>query len=91
MTAETVGIGILGFGGFGLFAVQQFAQVPGAGSVHGRHAPASVAGRAARFGVENVEHAEALLASRTSTSSTSPPRRSSTTRRRWPPCRPAST
>ena len=30
MSANAVGIGILGFGGFAMFAAQQFAQVPGA-------------------------------------------------------------
>lgn len=63
MTAETVGIGILGFGGFGMFAAQQFAQVPGATlrCIAGTHRAASLA-CAARFGLDDVEHAEALLA-----------------------------
>ena len=63
MTAETVGIGILGFGGFGMFAAQQFAQVPGATlrCIAGTHRQASLA-CAARFGLEDVEHMEVLLA-----------------------------
>jgi len=63
MTAETVGIGILGFGGFGMFAAQQFAQVPGATlrCIAGTHRQASLA-CAARFGLEDVEHMDVLLA-----------------------------
>jgi hypothetical protein len=30
MSSNAVGIGILGFGGFAMFAAQQFAQAPGA-------------------------------------------------------------
>ena len=63
MTAETVGIGVLGFGGFGMFAAQQFAQVPGATlrCIAGTHRQASLA-CAARFGLEDVEHMDVLLA-----------------------------
>ena len=63
MTAQTVGIGILGFGGFAMFAAQQFAQVPGATlrCIAGTHRQASLA-CAARFGLDDVEHAEVLFA-----------------------------
>lgn len=51
-----IGLGVIGCGGFGLFAVQQFIQVSGVrlAGVAATHRPASVAA-AARFGVENIE------------------------------------
>ncbi|HEU5115415.1 MAG TPA: Gfo/Idh/MocA family oxidoreductase [Isosphaeraceae bacterium] len=51
-----IGLGVIGCGGFGLFALQQFGQVPGVRFVGmaGTHRPASVAA-AARFGVENTD------------------------------------
>ncbi len=59
---EQVGIGVIGCGGFGLFAVQQFTQLPGVRLVGmaGSHAEAA---RAAprRFGVPDVMENEALL------------------------------
>jgi predicted dehydrogenase len=63
MSANTVGIGILGFGGFAMFAAQQFAQVPGAAlrCIAGTRREAALA-CAARFGLADVERAEALLA-----------------------------
>ena len=63
MAADTVGIGILGFGGFAMFAAQQFAQVPGAAlrCIAGTHREASLA-CAARFGLVDVQRAEALFA-----------------------------
>ena len=63
MTAQTIGIGILGFGGFGMFAAQQFAQVPGATlrCIAGTRRDAALA-CAARFGLEDVEDIDALLA-----------------------------
>src|SRR5687767_11829380 len=56
MSADGVGIGILGFGGFAMFAAQQFAQVPGAAlrSIAGTHREASLA-CAARFGLADVQ------------------------------------
>lgn len=62
--ADAVGIGILGFGGFAMFAAQQFAQVPGAAlrCIAGTHREASLAA-AARFGLVDVQHPEALFAS----------------------------
>lgn len=56
-------MGVIGCGGFGLFALQQFTQVPGVTFVGmaGTHRPASLAA-AARFGVENVDDPAVLLA-----------------------------
>jgi len=52
-----VGLGVVGCGGFGLFALQQFTQVSGVRLVGMAmtHKPASVAA-AARFGVGNVDN-----------------------------------
>ncbi len=60
-----IGLGVIGCGGFGLFALQQFTQVPGVRLVGmaGTHRPASLAA-AARFGVENVDDVGELLAPR---------------------------
>ena len=57
-----IGLGVVGCGGFGLFALQQFTQVPGVRLVGmaATHRPASVAA-AARFGVENVDDLGAFL------------------------------
>jgi predicted dehydrogenase len=62
MSDTPIRMGVIGCGGFGLFALQQFAQVPGVslGGMAGTHRPAALAA-AARFGVENVEPIEALL------------------------------
>ena len=55
-------LGVVGCGGFGLFALQHFTQVPGVRLVGmaGTHRPASLAA-AARFGVENVDDLGELL------------------------------
>jgi predicted dehydrogenase len=55
-------LGVVGCGGFGLFALQHFTQVPGVTLVGmaGTHRPAALAA-AARFGVEGVEGVEDLL------------------------------
>ena len=57
-----IGLGVVGCGGFGLFALQHFTQVPGIKLVGmaGTHRPASLAA-AARFGVENVDDVGELL------------------------------
>jgi predicted dehydrogenase len=54
-------LGVIGCGGFGLFALQQFIQVPGVILVGmaGTHRPAARAA-AARFGVANFEEVDAL-------------------------------
>jgi predicted dehydrogenase len=56
MDDSPIGLGVIGCGGFGLFALQQFTQVPGVRFVGmaATHRPASLAA-AARFGVENVD------------------------------------
>lgn len=56
-------LGVVGCGGFGLFALQQFAQVPGIrlAGMAGTHRPAALAA-AARFGLENVEELTELFA-----------------------------
>ena len=63
MSANPVGIGILGFGGFAMFAAQQFAQVPGASlrCIAGTHREASLAS-AARFGLADVQRADVMFA-----------------------------
>jgi predicted dehydrogenase len=65
MEKERIGLGVVGCGGFGLFALQQFVQVPGVRlvGVAGTHQPASLAA-AARFGVENTDDLTAFLARR---------------------------
>ena len=59
---EQVGLGVIGCGGFGLFAVQQFTQLPGVRLV-GMAGSQPEAARAAtrRFGVPDVMEIEALL------------------------------
>jgi predicted dehydrogenase len=61
--ARTLGIGVLGFGGFGMFAAQQFAQVPGATlrCIAGTHREAAVK-CAQRFGLPDVKDMDAMLA-----------------------------
>ena len=58
----TIGLGVIGCGGFGLFALQQFTQVPGVElrAMAGTHRPASIAA-AKRFGVMDVEEVDRLL------------------------------
>ncbi len=55
-------LGVIGCGGFGLFALQQFTQVPGVRLVGmaGTHRPAALAA-AARFGVEDIDDVGGLL------------------------------
>lgn len=55
-------LGVIGCGGFGLFAVQQFAQIEGVEltAMAGTHRPAARAA-AARFGIESVGEAEDLV------------------------------
>src|SRR5207245_10118195 len=56
MDDDLIRLGVIGCGGFGLFALQHFTQVPGVTLVGmaGTHRPAALA-EAARFGVENVD------------------------------------
>src|SRR6266542_3919633 len=62
MRDSPVRLGVVGCGGFGLFALQQFTQVPGVTLVGmaGTHRPAALAA-AARFGVEGVDDIGGLL------------------------------
>jgi hypothetical protein len=63
MSANAVGIGILGFGGFAMFAAHQFAQVPGAAlrDIAGTDREASLV-CAERFGLADVQRADELFA-----------------------------
>jgi predicted dehydrogenase len=56
-------IGVIGCGGFGLFALQHFLQIPGTRLVAmaGTHRPAAHAA-AARYGVEDISDVDALCA-----------------------------
>jgi predicted dehydrogenase len=62
MDDSHIGLGVIGCGGFGLFALQQFTQVAGVKLVGmaATHRPASLAA-AARFGAENVDDLGAFL------------------------------
>jgi len=63
MSRDEVRVGVIGCGGFGLFALQHFTQVPGIKLVGmaGTHRPAAYAA-AQRFGVPNIEDVGKLLA-----------------------------
>ena len=63
MDADTVRVGVIGCGGFGLFALQQFTQAPGVklvGMSGTRRAAASAA--AQRFGIPDIVDVDAMLA-----------------------------
>jgi predicted dehydrogenase len=62
MYENIIRLGVIGCGGFGLFALQQFTQVLGVKLVGmaGTHRPAALAA-AARFGVENIDEVGELL------------------------------
>ncbi len=62
MGDDLIGLGVIGCGGFGLFALQQFTQVPGVTLVGmaATHQPASLAA-ASRFGIENTDDLRAFL------------------------------
>jgi predicted dehydrogenase len=61
--ARDLRIGVLGAGGFGLFALQQFAQVEGVSLIGmaGTHRPAAMA-VAKRFGIPDIEDVDVLIA-----------------------------
>jgi predicted dehydrogenase len=63
MSERELRLGVIGCGGFGLFALQQFVQVPAVRLVGmaGTHREAAIAA-AKRFGVEDVQEVDALLA-----------------------------
>ena len=58
-----IGLGVIGCGGFGLFALQQFTQTPGIrlAGMAGTARPAALAA-AKRFGLEDVESIDRLVA-----------------------------
>jgi predicted dehydrogenase len=60
--ASDIGLGVIGCGGFGLYALQQFVQVPGVrlAGMAGTARPAAHAA-ARRFGLEDVEDIDRLL------------------------------
>jgi predicted dehydrogenase len=62
MSEETIRLGVIGCGGFGLFALQHFAQVPGVqlAGMAGTHREAAQAA-AKRFGIPNIQEVEALV------------------------------
>jgi predicted dehydrogenase len=62
MRQAEVGLGVIGCGGFGLFALQHFTQIDGVRLVGmaGTHRPAAHAA-AQRFGVPDIEDVDALL------------------------------
>ena len=63
MNQREIGVGIIGCGGFGLYALQQFVQVPGVkliGMAGTNRAAAHAA--AARFGIPDIEDVDKLLA-----------------------------
>ncbi len=63
MNPNEIGLGVIGCGGFGLYALQQFAQVPGVKltGMAGTHREAALAA-ARRFGIPDIEDIDKLLA-----------------------------
>ena len=63
MSESEIRLAVIGCGGFALFALQQFVQVPGVRLVAmaGTYREAAIAA-AKRFGVEDIEEVDALLA-----------------------------
>ncbi len=62
MSEETIRLGVVGCGGFGLFALQHFTQVPGVqlAGMAGTHREAAQAA-AKRFGIPDIQEVEALV------------------------------
>jgi predicted dehydrogenase len=62
MSQDEIGLGIIGAGGFGLYALQHFAQIPGIRLVAmaGTHRAAAQAA-ARRFGIPDIEDVDTLL------------------------------
>ena len=63
MNSGEIRLGVIGCGGFGLYALQQFAQVPGVKltGMAGTHREAARAA-ARRFGIPDIQDVDALLA-----------------------------
>jgi len=62
MSEDSIRLGVIGCGGFGLFALQQFAQVPGVqpAGMAGTHREAAYAA-AQRFGMPDIQEVDALV------------------------------
>ncbi len=62
MAQDVIRLGVIGCGGFGLYALQQFTQVPGVtlAGMAGTHRPAALAA-ARRFGIPDIEDVGRLL------------------------------
>lgn len=62
MTEDPIRLGVIGFGGFGMFALQQFVQVPGVelAGMSGTHREAAKKA-AERFGVPEIESVEEMV------------------------------
>jgi predicted dehydrogenase len=62
LSRNEIGLGVIGAGGFGLYAMQHFAQIPGVRPVAmaGTHRPAALAA-IKRFGIPDIEDVDALL------------------------------
>ncbi len=62
MSENTIGMGVVGCGGFGLYAMQHFAQIPGVKPVGmaGTHRPAAYAA-AQRFGIPDIVEVEKMV------------------------------
>jgi predicted dehydrogenase len=65
MSTGAIGLGVIGCGGFGLYALQQFAQVPGVKltGMAGTHREAARAA-ARRFGIPDIDEVDKLLGRR---------------------------
>src|SRR4051794_27879328 len=63
MKGGAIRIGAIGAGGFGLYALQQFTQIPGVElvAIAGTHREAAFA-MAQRFGIPDIQETEALVA-----------------------------
>src|SRR5512135_2645197 len=63
MAQGGIRLGVIGCGGFGLYALQQFAQVPGVklAGMAGTHRQAAYAA-AKRFGIPDIEEIDKMLA-----------------------------
>ena len=68
MNDREIRLGVIGCGGFGLYALQQFAQVPGMtlAGMAGTHRQAAIAA-AKRFGIPDIDDVDAMLRGATST------------------------
>jgi predicted dehydrogenase len=62
LSRNEIGLGVIGAGGFGLYAMQHFAQIPGVRPVAmaGTHRPAALAA-VKRFGIPDIEDVDTLL------------------------------